>query len=43
MAIFTDFGRWAQILILEIRLCIPVAKIIARLERDETISFPDGH
>ncbi|PIY22661.1 MAG: hypothetical protein COZ11_11700, partial [Deltaproteobacteria bacterium CG_4_10_14_3_um_filter_51_14] len=23
--------------------CIPVVKIIARLELDETISFPDGH
>ncbi|PIX20895.1 MAG: hypothetical protein COZ70_01075, partial [Deltaproteobacteria bacterium CG_4_8_14_3_um_filter_51_11] len=29
--------------ILEIRKCIPVVKIIARLELDETISFPDRH
>ena len=40
---FHRFRRWAQILILEIRQCIPVVKIIARLELDETISFPDGH
>jgi len=32
-----------SILILEIRQCIPVVKIIARLELDKTISFTDGH
>jgi len=32
-----------QILILEIRQCISAVKIIARLELEETISFPDGH
>jgi len=34
---------WAKILILEILTCIPAAKIFARLELDETISFLDEH
>ena len=40
---FAQFRRQAQILILEIRYCIPVVKIIAFLELEQNSSFLDGH
>jgi len=40
---FARYLRYAQILILEIPPCIPVVKIFACLDLEQTISFMDGH
>ncbi|MFZ0450711.1 MAG: hypothetical protein WAL98_15835, partial [Desulfatiglandaceae bacterium] len=40
---FARYRRYAQILILEIPQCIPVVKIFACLDLEQTISFVDGN
>ncbi len=40
---FVRSRRYAQILVLEIPQCIPVAKIFACLDLEQTISFMDEH